>query len=349
MELNYPDNSDNEHNESNKKHRTQFEDLIDRKYESVATVRETLIEHPAFSYGISAIRRCHRMGRFGLEEPGCLIITGVSGSGKSTLRKEYAKHHPRRETEDGTIIPVLHLELPAKPTIKNVAERILLALGDPLFARGTAVDMTERIVMLFKNCQLELVILDEFQHFIDHSSEKIETAVADWLKSLINETKVPFVLMGLRRCRRILQSNEQLRRRFSRQISLEPFSIADKRSRRIFDGLLRTIFGSLPVPCAPELTGGGTSVEQMHYATFGLIGYVMTLITASVEIVIEEGRAAIDRQILSRAFSDAIWPEGIDRLNPFHPKFINRPLMNAREPFFGYKDDRDHVSRDRSV
>ncbi|MEN8502087.1 MULTISPECIES: TniB family NTP-binding protein [Paraburkholderia] len=280
------------------------------------------------------------MGRFGLEEPGCLLITGVSGSGKSTLRKEYARHHPRRETEDGTIIPVLHLELPARPTIKNVAERILLALGDPLFARGTAVAMTERIVILFKNCQLELVILDEFQHFIDHSSEKIETTVADWLKSLVNATKVPFVLMGLRRCRRILQSNEQLRRRFARQISLEPFSIVDKRSRRIFDGLLRTIFGSLPVPSVPELTSGGANVEQMHYATFGLIGYVMTLLAASVEIVIEEKRAAIDRDVLGKAFSAAIWPEGQGRLNPFHPKFINKSLTDAGEPFFGYKDAR---------
>ncbi|MDN7942318.1 AAA family ATPase [Burkholderia multivorans] len=49
------------------------------------------------------------MGRFGLEEPGCLLVTGVSGSGKSTLRKEYARHHPRRETEEGTEIPVLDL------------------------------------------------------------------------------------------------------------------------------------------------------------------------------------------------------------------------------------------------
>jgi hypothetical protein len=336
-------NSDNEFKYGNEESGNK-EGLVDKKYESVATVRETLIEHPAFAYGISAIRRCHRMGQFELEEPGCLLVTGVSGSGKSTLRKEYAKHHPRREAEDGTIIPVLHLELPAKPTIKNVAERILLALGDPLFAHGTAVAMTERIIVLFKNCRLELVILDEFQHFIDHSSEKIEATVADWLKSLVNATKVPFVLMGLRRCRRILQANEQLRRRFSRQISLEPFSIIDKRSRRIFDGLLRTIYGSLPVPCAPELIGGGVTAEQMHYATFGLIGYVMTLITAAVEIVIEEGCAAIDRHVLGRAFSDAIWPEGLDRLNPFHPRFINRPLTNAGEPFYGYKVDLGHVA-----
>ncbi|MFM0498922.1 TniB family NTP-binding protein [Paraburkholderia caffeinilytica] len=329
--------SDNEFNERNDDTKSPIKDPIDKKYESVASVRETLIEHPAFALGISAVRRCHRMGRFGLEEPGCLLITGVSGSGKSTLRKEYAKHYPRRETDDGTVIPVLHLELPAQPTIKNVAERILIALGDPLFARGSAETMTARIVTLFRNCRVELVILDEFQHFIDNSSEKIETKVADWLKHLVNVTRVPFVLMGLRRCRRILQGNEQLRRRFSRQISLEPFGIADKRSRRIFDTLLRTIFGSLPVTCVPELTSDGDHIEHIHYATYGLMGYVMTLITASVEIVLEEGRPAIDRDVLGRAFSESIWPEGRGRLNPFHARFINRPLTNAGEPFFGYK------------
>ncbi|MGR9580730.1 TniB family NTP-binding protein, partial [Pandoraea sputorum] len=79
---------------------------------------------------------------------------------------------------------MLHLELPAQPTIKNVAERVLGELGDPLFTRGSAEAMTSRIVTLFKNCKVELVVLDEFQHFIDHSSEKIETRVADWLKHL---------------------------------------------------------------------------------------------------------------------------------------------------------------------
>lgn len=302
----------------------------------VAGVRNTLIEHPAFASGITAIQRCHRMGKFGLEEPGCLFVTGVSGSGKSTLRKEYARHHPRQETDKGTEIPVLHLELPAQPTIKNVAERILLELGDPLFTRGSAEAMTSRIVTLFRNCRVELVILDEFQHFIDHSSEKIETRVADWLKHLVNITKVPFVLMGLHRCRRILQSNEQLRRRFSRQIELMPFGISDKRSRRIFDGLMRSIWTNLPVPPVPELVGDGDHLDRIHFATYGLMGYIMMLVSTSVEIALDEKRPFIDQDTLLQAFVESIWPDARGHLNPFHPRFICRPLTNAGEPFFGY-------------
>lgn len=310
--------------------------LADGTSELVAGVRNTLIEHPAFASGITAIQRCHRMGRFGLEEPGCLLITGVAGSGKSTLRKEYARHYPRRETDEGTEIPVLHLELPAQPTIKNVAERILLELGDPLFTRGSAEAMTSRIVTLFRNCRVELVMLDEFQHFIDNSSEKIEARVADWLKHLVNITKVPFVLMGLRRCHRILQSNEQLRRRFSRQIELKPFGNSDKRSRRIFDGLMRSIWTNLPVSPAPELVGDGDHLDRIHFATYGLMGYIMTLVSTSVEIVLNEKRPCIDQDVLSRAFVESIWPDARGHLNPFHPRFVCRPLTNDKEPFCGY-------------
>ncbi|MFM0258056.1 TniB family NTP-binding protein [Paraburkholderia sediminicola] len=308
----------------------------DSKDALVASVRNTLIEHPVFATGITAIRRCHRMGRFGLEEPGCLLITGVSGSGKSTLRKEYAKHYPPRETDEGTEIRVLHLELPAQPTIKNVAERILLDMGDPLFARGSAEAMTERIVTLFKNCGVQLVILDEFQHFIDHSSEKIETKVADWLKYLINITKVPFVLMGLSRCRRILQTNEQLRRRFSRQISLEPFSIRSTRARRVFEVLVHSFWKSLPVPPADGLVGDARVIEAIHFATFGLMGYVTTLTSVAVQIALDEEKTTFDLDLLGRAFVEGIWPDAKETQNPFDRRFVNRPLTLHEEPFFGY-------------
>jgi len=310
--------------------------LSDKKDELIASVRNTLIEHPAFTLGLAAIENCHRLGRFGLEEPGCLLITGVAGSGKSTLRKEYAKHFPARDTEEGTEIPVLHLELPAQPTIKNVAERILLDMGDPLFTRGSAEAMTSRIVTLFKNCGVQLVILDEFQHFIDNSSEKIETKVADWLKYLINITKVPFVLMGLHRCIRILQSNEQLRRRFSRQISLTPFSIRDKRSRRNFEGLVRSLWQNLPLSPSHDLVHDAEVIDRIHFATFGLMGYVMTLTSAAVQIALEEEKAELSRDVLERAFLATIWPEAHGTLNPFHSRFVNRPLTGAGEPFYGY-------------
>ncbi|WP_234488222.1 TniB family NTP-binding protein [Paraburkholderia aspalathi] len=308
----------------------------DGKHKLTAGVRNILIEHPAFASGIRAIRDCHSLGLFQIEEPGRLLIMGVSGSGKSTLRKEYARLHPRRDTETGTEIPVLHLELPAQPTIKNVAERILLELGDPLFNRGSAEVMTARIVTLLRNCHVELVILDEFQHFIDRSSEKVETKVADWLKYLINTTKIPFVLIGLRRCSRILQSNEQLRRRFCRQIVLEPFPIRNKQELRIFEGLIHSLLDSLPVPPSDEFIKNRDIIERVHFATYGVMGYIMTLMSAAVQLALDDGLTCINVKLLERAFCVAVWPNGRGSLNPFDSRFIKRPLTEREEPFFGY-------------
>jgi len=46
-------------------------------------------------------------------------------------------------------------------------------------------------------CKVELLILDEFQHFQDRDSLKVLKTASDWLKLLMDENGVPIVLAGL--------------------------------------------------------------------------------------------------------------------------------------------------------
>ena len=64
---------------------------------------------------------------------------------------------------------------------------------------------------------MRLIILDEFQHFVDKDSWRVLKNVSDWLKNLIDETEVPIVLIGMPYAVEILDApgNEQLQRRFS--------------------------------------------------------------------------------------------------------------------------------------
>ncbi|GAB2893463.1 TniB family NTP-binding protein [Uliginosibacterium flavum] len=275
------------------------------------------------------------MGRHKLEEPDCLLVTGVSGCGKSTLRKTYADRHPRVELEDRTVIPVLHLELPSQPTIKNVAERILMAMEDPFAARGSAESKTARIIKLLAECRVELVILDEFQHFVDRGRGVVDYKIADWLKQIINAARVPFVLMGLPRCERILEANEQLRRRFSARFELKPFSVRTKESAREFKRILSTLNEELPFPDRSVIAGADV-VSMMFYATNGLIDYLIKLVSKGIEIAANEERNQIDLNVLARAFSLAIFQQCSDETNPFHPDFIRRVLNHQGEPFHGY-------------
>ncbi|SPA36227.1 TniB family protein [Cupriavidus taiwanensis] len=302
---------------------------------AVFEFRRKLIRHPAFTTAVQAIERCHLYGHHLVEEPDCLLITGVSGAGKSTIRRTYAARYPREELEEITMIRVLDLELPAAPTIKNVAERILIALGDPYPDKGSAETKTGRIITLFKSCGVELVMLDEFQQFVANSEGKIEYKVADWLKQLINATRVPFVLLGLPRCKRILELNEQLRRRFLPQATLSPFSIKTKREAIKFAEFLSTIHSQTPLS-KPSAFIEPAVVPLMFYATNGLIDYVMKLTSSAIQIALEEGRECIDIDVLRRAFEKAIWSQVDRERNPFDSEFIPRLLNKDGEPFSGY-------------
>jgi type II secretory pathway predicted ATPase ExeA len=313
----------------------EFDDE-DRIENTVMAFRANLVRHMGFEKALKEMARCHRMGRYRLDEPNCLLITGESGCGKSTLRRTYVNQYPRLEVEDRTLIPVLHLELPSQPTVKNVAERLLIQLGDPFAEKGSAEGKTARIVTLMKECGVELVVLDEFQHFVDRSSEKVEYKVADWLKSVINDSKVPFVLMGLPRCHRILEVNEQLRRRFLPRVSLHRFRIDIQEERRQFFTVLKNLEKSLPLQ-SPSALCEKTVVPRIYYATHGVIDHTMKLISESLNIALSEHRPTIDQDILRRAFERVIWAEARDQDNPFHQAFKDRHLNRAGEPFYGYQ------------
>lgn len=64
--------------------------------------------------------------------------------------------------------------------------------------------------LLLKNLGVEMLVLDEAQHLVDYRRNGAYEA-ADWIKSLMNETSIAFVLIGLKRTENLLPANEQLR------------------------------------------------------------------------------------------------------------------------------------------
>jgi Cdc6-like AAA superfamily ATPase len=152
-----------------------------------------------------------------------LLITGESGVGKTTLCKKYVERYPRIDLTEKTKVPVLLARIPFPATPKNLVTVLLAELGDPLSDKGTTFSKTKRLFKLLKECEVELIILDEFQHFIDRDSDKVLNTISDWLKQLINESKLPIVLVGLSESIKILEANSQLRRRFAMSDELTNF------------------------------------------------------------------------------------------------------------------------------
>ncbi|MCX7207915.1 MAG: TniB family NTP-binding protein [Proteobacteria bacterium] len=264
-----------------------------------------------------------------------LLIVGVSGTGKTTLAREFENERFPNGRVSGKYCPLLYVEMPSSPTKKNLATAVLTALGDPFASsRGHSAEAKfSRIVTLLKNLNVQILILDEAQHLVDYKRGN-EYEAADWIKSLMNETAIAVVLLGLPRTQNLLRANEQLRRRFSANVQYERF-IYSGQSANDFAHLIHSISQILPIPSIDLV--GNEICRRLHCGTFGLLDYLIKLIDRAVFLVQIGNVEGIDQGILAQAFIDEIWSDAPAHRNPFSEKFDFNPLIGLHEPFDNFE------------
>ena len=293
------------------------------------TLRHRFIHSPQAVRALTRLGEIHGDSRRTSTSKG-LLIQGPSGVGKSTLINEYI-----RSLEDaGTPAPkkrtVLFLEIPSSPTKKNLAAAMLTGLGDPYAeARGHSAEVKfARVGLLLANLGVEVVVLDEAQHLVDYHRNGAYEA-ADWIKSLMNETSITFVLVGLKHTEGLL-ANEQLRRRFSATVDYDRFTFTRGTSGQ-FVMLLGAIAGELPVKTVsfsePEMA------NRFYMASYGLIDYLIKIVDRAVWLVQSRSLEGINLPVLAEAFEDEVWSNATEERNPFRPGFNFKPLNGHHEPF----------------
>ena len=289
-----------------------------------ASVTRLIVKYPAFDETYRLLRNAYIFNQqTGLSKNYYLV--GPSGTGKTTLIEMLEKEFASVDTSDRKMMPVLAIHIPAKPTIKNLAEAMLQKLGDPLYQRGSAIEKTVRILHLIKACDTKLILFDEMQHFVDWGNKRAPAEVADWLKTLVDKAHVSTVISGLERIQIILDANEQLRRRFNRRIDLRPFDSECPTSRSHFLGVIKKLDEALGMPVPLDLQQEGIA-RQIHFATNGIMDYMVKLMIGAYEVALNEGRPQIDRQCLQQGFSESVWVDGVGPLNPFNPQFFGQRL-----------------------
>lgn len=307
---------------------------LSKIYETFS-IRKSRIDHPAYSEAIRKIAALHRRGR-DLKQGGGLLITGHTGTGKTTALDFYRSQFPRYEENHGTASPVLYVVTPASPTVKNLAEAILVSMGDLASGRGSSEEKTRRVYKFLETCKVELLMIDEFQHFTDTARRSASRDVTDWLKNLLSVAHIPVVLAGLPRCDQVIRGNQQLSRRFSSRYNLRPFPYDTPAKQMEFRGVLKLIQQSIPVKCVP--LHDANNARMIFVASNGVIDYVAKLIDQAVELARQSSEGEISLDIFAQAFEDEIWRDCPDSLNPFRPGSICRLLTRIGEPFESHDD-----------
>jgi hypothetical protein len=299
------------------------------------SLRKEIIETPQFTEAVREIARRHRRGVEAKVAEGMLLVA-QTGSGKTTVLGYYASKFPPRKTPTGMKIPVVRVTTPAAPSVKMLAETILLSMGDPAAASGNTTVKTNRIIYLFKSCGVELLMIDEFQHFIDGNRTAECRKVTDWVKSLIDSLGIPVILTGLPRSILVLNSNPQMRRRFGAPFYMSPFSFYDRKNQLEFRGVLSELQNSLPIQCT-DLSEPNMA-RRFYFASHGLMDYIVKILDDAVSRCGAAGKMRIELADLATSFQRAIWMSAPDELNPFSGMKKFRLLNKPFEPFDVWDD-----------
>lgn len=274
---------------------------------------------------LHARRRRHGTG-------GGLLLTGPSGAGKSTIVLAYQALFPRVHEAERTHVPVLMVTVPSSPTTRSLASAILEALGHKKAHKGTAPEKTAMIHELFAKCGVEMVLLDEFQHLFYAPTLNAFRDVTDWLKNFLETTKIGMVACGLPAAEAVVNSNEQLARRFSARIRMTPFSFETSEDFQEFRGVLKALGASLPFRAEVPLHESNLA-RRFHVGSCGLLDYVVKILEGAVSATASAGLESIDLQTLAAGFRNRVWRDVPERLNPFHPESVLRALDRPGEVF----------------
>lgn len=197
--------------------------------QTLSNLRNFICHHSDFSNALSAIEECMQMSQMNNQPNGCLLL-GDGGVGKSTICKLIkSKHKSYKSIEDNMeklIVTAFYFPVPSPITIKSLAIRMLEELGCTDH-RGTSEQLNYRLRILLKECKTQLIMLDEFHHIYSSSAQKNKTSenVANWIKTLADETKICICLIGLPNIQENLFIDSQLARRFSRVLKLNPLKL----------------------------------------------------------------------------------------------------------------------------
>lgn len=296
----------------------------DRKAYSI--VDTTLIPHPTFLRTVDRIEQCFK-AMDASTDPVCIAIVGESRTGKSRALEHVEINHPTCRQESGIVAPFVRIRVPSKPTVKGLCEILLHKLGDPLYEKGTENAMTLRLVRLMTEEKTVILALDEFQHFYDKTTRRVQHHVADWLKVLVDEAQVGLVVTGLPSCLAVIQQNEQLSGRFMAPVRLHRFDWMIDDHRSDFVGILDGMQAALREFDMPDVASDEMAF-RFYCATGGLIGYVAKVLKQAVWNALDAGRRMIKLADLSDAYVEAVVTDQqkvLTLLNPFTADFSASP------------------------
>jgi type II secretory pathway predicted ATPase ExeA len=259
----------------------------------VAELDKVIILHSAFQKAVHGIEECVMKSRHYIEPVGSLILADA-GLGKTTVSRALLARMPiSKENNDQverTIVPAFYFEIPSPATVRAVAASMLEALGAGASTSGKSAQyLTERLCVLLEKSRTILVFADEIHNLFGDKSQSSITnnQVRNWIKTLVNRTKISFCLVGNPVFEPILAEDSQLARRFPMRFHLRRLTPGDQSKPgelvTFMDEAARKAMQKIGLASLPRFDNL-YAATQVYAATGGIPSFIVALVKqASLE------------------------------------------------------------------
>lgn len=270
---------------------------------------------------ITGVRQMDTLRVMGLKQPEgqqrrAYRYLQPSGAGKSTCARLLASHVAGQHGRDPAMKPVLHVTLSTTGTPKSLASSILAALGDNYSTRGEAELLLRRVRQGLKEFEVELLIIDELNHF---RQKHLATDAANTIKNILTLGWVPIVLMGTTDAQSLFTDNRELKMRCAPQVVLAPYDHGNTADLAIWTEFLRRLDTRMVEDRILSVHSGlaePTLAKDLCEASNGLIGELHNIILAALEPVLMAGESHISYERLSDAIDAWCLQDGTIGHNP---------------------------------
>ena len=243
-----------------------------------------------------------RFNRYFQSDQQCMLLTGDTGVGKSHLITHYKKSVLAGQSYSRDFMPVLVSRISSgkglDATLTQIISDLELFGSHQRKKRGYATDLTKKLVNSLIRANVELLIINEFQELIEFKTVQERQLIANALKYISEEAKVPIVLVGMPWAEQIAEE-PQWSSRLIRRRKLEYFSL--KEDSNYYLEYLMGLAKHMPFDEPPKLEDKEYSIP-LFAACKGENRALKHLLLGGLKIALLDGANTIEIKHLSIAY-----------------------------------------------
>ncbi|MBX3595067.1 TniB family NTP-binding protein [Sphingomonas sp.] len=245
-------------------------------------------------------------------------VVGPSSAGKSTAIGEYQQIVARRGDAEQGAVPLLSVKLDRACTTKRLMTSILDEYGDEYSEASVESTLRKRVYLCIERLKTELIFVDEVQHLNFRASERSDPT--DTLKRMLDDGVVGLVFAGDPTALPLLSRNIQLANRMIAPCDLMPLEFGKPEDNATFKSFVQRLDAAMVERRITARSSGfddPRTLRCMFIVSAGLLGRVVNLVRAALEVSTRRGADFVEPHDLSRAVRDWAMPQLICKYDPF--------------------------------